>query len=66
MKFLFILEQIWIQVANIPNSGFLMLIGCTHIYRLLRRHLLLHIIACKTSMFSIAVEFFTCALFKDY
>jgi len=24
-----------------------MFIGCTHVFRLLRRHLLLHIIACK-------------------
>jgi len=72
MKFLFILEQIRTQVSqyelgikcphaeglNIPNSGLLMLIGCTHIFRLLQRHLFLHIIVCKTSMFSIAVEFF--------
>ena len=45
-----------------------MFIGCTHVFRLLRRTLLLHIILCKTSTvkFSIAVEVFTCALFKDY
>ena len=45
-----------------------MFIGCTHMFRLLRRHLLLHKIVCKTSMlkFSIALEFFTCALFKEY
>ena len=42
---------------NFPNSGLLILIGRTHMFRLLRRHLLLHIIACKTSMFSIAVDF---------
>ena len=45
-----------------------MFIGCTHVFRLLRRHLLLHIIVCKTSVlkFSIALEFFTCALFKEH
>ena len=37
-------------------------------FRLLRRHLLLHTIVCKTNIlkFSIALEFFTCALFKEY
>jgi len=45
-----------------------MFIGCTHMFRLLRRHLLLQLILCKTSMlkFSIALEFFTCALPKEY
>jgi len=45
-----------------------MLIRCTHMFCLLQQHLLLHIITCKTSMlkFSFAVEFFTCALFKEY
>ena len=54
MEFLSILEQVF------------MFIGCTHMFRLLRHHLLLHIIACKTSMlkFSIPLEFFTCSLFK--
>jgi len=66
MKFLFVLEQIRIQVAKYTNSSPLMLIGCTHIYRLLRRHIFLHITACKTSMFPIALEFFTFALFKEY
>jgi len=35
---------------NIPNSGLFMLIECTHMFRLLRRHLLLQIIVFKTSM----------------
>ena len=45
-----------------------MFIGCTHVFRLLRRHLFLHIIVCETSVlkFSIPLEFFTCALFKEY
>jgi len=64
MEFLFILEQIRIQVAKY----FEMFIWCTHMFRLLRHHLLLHIIVCKTSMlkFYIALEFFTCALFREY
>jgi hypothetical protein len=52
---------------NITNTDLFMFIGCTHMFCLLRRHLLLHIIVCKTSMlqFSIALEFFTCALLKS-
>ena len=34
---------------NISKSGLFMFIGRTHMFHLLRRHLLLHIIACKTS-----------------
>jgi hypothetical protein len=37
MKFLFILKQIPVYVANIPNSGLFMFIGCTNTFRLLRR-----------------------------
>jgi len=51
-----------------PISGLFMFIGCTHMFRLLRSHLLLHITVCKTSMlkFSIALEFFNCSLFKEH
>ena len=52
---------------NISKSGLFMFIACTHMFRLFRRHLLFHIILCKTSMskFSIALDFFACALFKE-
>jgi hypothetical protein len=52
---------------NIPNSGLFVFIGCTHMFRLLRRHLL-HIIVGKTSTlkFSIVLEFFKCSLFIEY
>jgi len=45
-----------------------MFIGCTHTFRPLRRHPLVHIIVGKTSMlkFFIALELFACALFKEY
>jgi len=68
MKFLFIFEQVQDKWLNIPNSGFFMFIRCTHLFRLLLRHLCLHIITCKTGIlkFSIAVDFCICALFKEY
>jgi len=68
MKFLFILEQIPVQVAKYSEFWSFYVYRCTHMFRLLRRHLLLHIIVCKTSMlkFSIALEFFICSLFKEY
>jgi len=52
---------------NVPNSSLFTFTGWTRIFRLLRPNLRLHIIACKTSglKFSIAVGFFTCALFKN-
>jgi hypothetical protein len=45
-----------------------MFIGCTHMFYLLRYHLLLQIIVCKTSIlkFSFTLEFFTCALVIEY
>ena len=51
---------------NISKTGLFMFIGCTHMFHLFRRHL--HIIVCKTRMlkFSVALEFFTRALFKEY
>jgi hypothetical protein len=53
---------------NIPNSSFFMFTGCIHKFRPFRCYRLLHIIACKTSKlkFSVAVEFFSCALLKEY
>ena len=53
---------------NISKSGLFMFIGCTHMFRLLRRHLILHIITCKTSIlkFSVTLESFTCSLFNKY
>ena len=50
IKILFIIEQIQVKWLNIPNSGLFMFIGCTPMFCLLRCHLLLHIILCKTSM----------------
>jgi len=49
-KFLFILKQVPVQVAKYSEFWPLYVsIWCTHMFRLLRRHLL-HIIVCKTSM----------------
>ena len=51
---------------NISKYGLFTFVGSTHMFRLLRRYHILNIIVCKTSMlkFSIALEFFTCALFQ--
>ena len=45
-----------------------MFIGCTKMFRLLRRHALLHITVYKTSMLksSIDLDFFDCSLFKEH
>ena len=52
---------------SIPNSSLFMLNGCTHMFHLCRCNLHLHKIVGKTSrwQFSIDVEFFACALFKE-
>jgi hypothetical protein len=53
---------------NIPKSNIFLLVGCTHLFPLFYRELLLLIIVCKICklIFSVAVEFFTCTLLKEH